>query len=79
MVARSLLPRLRRSNARPAARLPGRLAQTPIAHSNINDPLNPTIYQGKTVSGSYQDEAHSFKLAGSNSYFNPKMVSSGKL
>lgn len=53
--------------------------KTPISHSNINDPFNPTIYQGKTVSASYEDDAHSFTLAGSNSYFNPKMTSTGKL
>jgi len=53
--------------------------KTPVSHSNVMDPFNPTIYQGTTVSCSYQDEAHSFTLEGSNSYFNPNMKSEGKL
>jgi hypothetical protein len=33
--------------------------------------------QGKTISGSYNDGDKSFTLEGSNSYFNPRMKSSG--
>ena len=50
-----------------------------VAYTNFPDPLNPTIYQGKTVSGSFKDGAHSFKLAASNAFFNPTMKSEGKL
>jgi hypothetical protein len=51
--------------------------KTPITHTNTHSALNPTIMQGKTVSGSYNDGDKSFTLEGSNSYFNPRMKSSG--
>jgi hypothetical protein len=53
--------------------------RTPIMISNIHDPLHPTVMQGKTLSGSYQDGDHSFTLKDSNSYFTDRMHSSGKL
>lgn len=53
--------------------------KTPVVHMNTMDPFNPTIYQARTISATYKDDAHSFTLAGSNSYFNPKMKSEGAL
>jgi hypothetical protein len=53
--------------------------RTPIAISNIHDPIHPTVLQAKTVSGSYDDGDHSFTLKDSNSYFNDRMKSKGKL
>jgi hypothetical protein len=53
--------------------------KTPISHSNTKSSLNPTVMQGRTVSASYKDGERSLTLEGSNSYFNPKMKSSGKL
>ena len=51
----------------------------PEAHTNTVTPFSPTIYQGKTLKGSYSDGGHSFDLAGSNSFFNPHSRSSGSL
>lgn len=51
--------------------------KTPIAHTNIKDPLNPTVMQGKTISCSYKDGEKTISLEGSNSYFNQSMKSSG--
>jgi hypothetical protein len=53
--------------------------KTPISHANTKSLLNPTVLQGRTVSASYKDGERSLTLEGSNSYFNPKMKSSGKL
>lgn len=52
--------------------------KTPITHTNTQSKLNPTVMQGKTISGSYKDGERSFTLEGSNSYFNPHVKSSGK-
>ncbi len=49
--------------------------KSPISHSNTKSVLNPTIYQGRTVSCTYKDGEKSFTLEGSNSYFNQKMKS----
>jgi hypothetical protein len=51
--------------------------KTPITHTNTHSMLNPTVMQGKTISGSYKDGERSFTLEGSNSYFNPRVKSSG--
>jgi hypothetical protein len=53
--------------------------RTPIVINNIHDPVHPTVMQGKTVSGSYNDGDHSFTLKDSNSYFNDRMRGQGKL
>ena len=53
--------------------------KTAISHTNVSNTLNPTMYQGKTISGSYSDGEHSFELKDSNSFFNNKMKSSGKI
>jgi hypothetical protein len=52
---------------------------TPIAISNIHDPLHPNILQAKTITGSFNDDNRSFTLKDSNSYFTDRMQSSGKL
>ena len=36
--------------------------RTPIEHSNINNPIVPSFYQGKTVSATYKDGERSFTL-----------------
>ena len=53
--------------------------KTPLTYSNIQDPVSPTIMQGKTVTGSYSDGGHTFALKGSNAYFNDHIHSTGKL
>jgi hypothetical protein len=53
--------------------------KTPFSYHNTLLPLSPTILQGKTLKGSYNDGTHSFTLANSNSYFNPQAKNSGEL
>lgn len=56
--------------------------KTPITHTNIGDPFNSTMLQGKGVSTSYTGSTKdkSFTIdAGRNSYCNDKMKASGKL
>ncbi|HEY3268851.1 MAG TPA: DUF1326 domain-containing protein [Armatimonadota bacterium] len=53
--------------------------KTAISHANITDPLNHTLYQGKVVSGHYDDGEKRISLKGSNSYFNSRMRSSGRV
>ena len=53
--------------------------KSPVRHTNTMSPLNRTFLQGKTVSGKFQDGNCSFTLAGTNSYFNNRMNSSGKI
>lgn len=54
--------------------------KSPIAHTNIADPLNQTFLQGLSESGVYKDGGHEIVLKkGTNSYFNDKMASSGDL
>jgi hypothetical protein len=53
--------------------------RTPLTYSNIHDPLHPTVMQGKTISGAYQDGDRSFSLKDSNAYFNSRMKSKGKI
>lgn len=43
----------------------------PIMHANVKDPLTSYFLQGKSVSGSFNDGGHSFKLKDTNSYFYP--------
>ena len=52
---------------------------SPIVHANLPDPLNDKFAQAKTVSGSYSDAGRSFKLKGTNSYFNTGLNKSGRL
>jgi hypothetical protein len=51
----------------------------PFTYHNTLLPLSPTIFQAKTVSGSFNDGGHSFTLADSNSYFNPTAEGRGEL
>jgi hypothetical protein len=53
--------------------------RTPIVIQNIHDAVNPTVMQGKTVSGTYKDGNRSFTLKDSNSYFNDRMRGKGKI
>jgi hypothetical protein len=53
--------------------------RTPITISNIKNPLNPTVMQGKTVEGSFEDGERSLTLKGSNAYFTDRMRQSGKI
>ena len=52
---------------------------TPLTYSNIHDVVHPTVMQGTTVSCEYNDGKHTFKLGGSNAYFNAKLKVSGKM
>lgn len=51
----------------------------PFTYHNTLMPLSPTILQGRTLKGSYNDGGHTFTLADSNSYFNPSAMASGTL
>jgi hypothetical protein len=53
--------------------------RTPLTYSNIHDPLHSTVMQGKTLSGAYHDGDRTFTLKDSNSYFNSRMRSKGKI
>jgi len=53
--------------------------KTAVSISNVNDPLNSSFYQGKTVSGSFKDGTRTFTLKGTNSFFNNTMNASGKI
>ena len=53
--------------------------KTPLSHANLKAPLTPTLYQARTLSGSFRDGDRSFELKDSNSYFNPEMKASGEL
>ncbi len=53
--------------------------KTPVTHTNTLIPFSPTIMQGRTLKGSFHDGERSFTLEGSNSYFNDRMQSSGKI
>jgi len=53
--------------------------KTAMSYHNTFNPLSPTVFQGRTVKGSYDDGGHSIKLSNSNSYFNPSASSSGAL
>jgi len=53
--------------------------KTPIVHGNLFNPLSPTVFQGKIVKGSYSDGERSFKLEGTNVYFNGHAKAAGKV
>lgn len=54
--------------------------KTAVSHSNINDTLNTTVYQGKNVDTAFHDGNRKFKIgAGTNSFFNDHMSASGKI
>jgi len=52
--------------------------KTPLTYANINDPIHPTVMQGKTVRGSFKDGDRDFTLSDSNSYF-AKINKKGKI
>ena len=52
---------------------------TPLSHANLKTPLTPTLYQARTLSGSFRDGDRSFELKDSNAYFNSQMKASGEL
>jgi hypothetical protein len=53
--------------------------KNPLSHANLKTPLNPTLYQARTLSGSFRDGDRSFELKDRNSYFNSQMKASGEL
>jgi hypothetical protein len=53
--------------------------KTAVTYSNTHSKLNPTVMQGKTISGTFSDGERKFELKGTNSYFNTHMKSSGSL
>jgi hypothetical protein len=55
--------------------------KNPLSHANLKTPLNlnPTLYQARTLSGSFRDGDRSFELKDSNSYFNSQMKARGEL
>ena len=53
--------------------------KTPLTISNIHNPIHPTVMQARTVSCTYNDGGHSFKLEDSNAYYNLKLKSKGSL
>ena len=53
--------------------------KTPLVHSNVENALNPTQFQGRTLKGTYHDGKRSFTLENSNAYFNGKMRSKGEI
>jgi hypothetical protein len=54
--------------------------KTPIGYTNIQNAVNPTVYQAAVVSATYSDGDKKVTLEkGRNSHFNPKLKSSGKI
>jgi hypothetical protein len=53
--------------------------KTAVTYTNYPDPLFQTIMQAKTVSGSYDDGEHHFRLEDTNSFFNQDWAVSGKI
>lgn len=53
--------------------------KNPLSYANLKAPLTPTLYQARTLSGSFRDGDRSFELKDSNSYFNSQMKASGEL
>jgi hypothetical protein len=54
--------------------------KTAVGHTNINDTLNTTLYQGKGASCTFHDEGRKFHIdAGTNAFFNDHMNASGKI
>ncbi|MDP1589608.1 MAG: DUF1326 domain-containing protein [Prosthecobacter sp.] len=53
--------------------------KTAIVISNTKSLLNPTFMQARTLSGKYEEGSRSFTLKDSNSFFNDKLSSAGKL
>jgi len=54
--------------------------KTPLGYTNINNAVNPTVFQARCVSATYSDGAKKLTIEkGRNSHFNPTLKSSGKL
>lgn len=53
--------------------------RNPIMYSNTQNRLVPTLYQGRTRQGLYNDGEDTFKMAGSNAFFNEDLLSTGQL
>jgi hypothetical protein len=53
--------------------------KTAIVYSNMPNPLTTVLKQGRTVSGSFKDGGRSFQLKGSNSFFNDRLNTRGKV
>ncbi len=54
--------------------------KTPIGYTNIQNAVNPTVYQGRCVGATYADGDKKVTVEkGRNSHFNPKLRSSGKI
>ena len=53
--------------------------KTAVGHTNVKDALNSTLYQAKTIRGSFADGERKFELQGSNSFFNDQMNKRGEL
>jgi hypothetical protein len=59
--------------------IPGADEKNPLSHANLKAPFNPTLYQARTLSGSFRDGTRSFEFKDSNSYFNSQMKARGEL
>jgi hypothetical protein len=54
--------------------------KTPLGYTNIQNAVNPTVYQGRCVWAAYSDGDKKVTVEkGRNSHFNPKLKSSGKI
>jgi hypothetical protein len=53
--------------------------KTAVQISNTKSGLNPTVSQGRTLSGEFHDGEESFELKDSNSFFNPHMNAKGSV
>ena len=54
--------------------------KTPLGYTNINNVVNPTVFQGTCVRATYSDGDKKVTVEkGRNSHFNPKLKSSGKI
>jgi hypothetical protein len=53
--------------------------KTAIRITNTKSGLNPTVSQGRTLSGTFKDGGEAFELKDSNSYFNPHVDAKGSV
>jgi hypothetical protein len=54
--------------------------KTPIGYTNIQNAVNPTVYQATCVSATYSDGDRKVTVEkGRNSHFNPRLKSAGKI
>lgn len=53
--------------------------KTALKYGNLHDRIHPDVMGGTTVACTFRDGSHSFKLKGSNAFFNENLAAHGNL